>query len=130
MLFLVGRSAMTRPGKTSSGSCMCGFLSTMKGSPHLSLMVCSVSPSPTTYTSSHGFTAAPPSRRPRTSRPPRERAQQHERDERHREAPRRRVRCRRGRRAQLRAPEARPRRRRRCRGGHARMRARDVHSLG
>lgn len=59
-----------------------------------------------------------------------ERAQQHERDERHREAPRRRVRGRRGRRAQLRAPEARPRRRRRCRGGHARMRARDVHSLG
>ena len=40
---------MTRPGKTSLGSWMCGFSSTMKGSPHLSLIVCSFSPSPTIY---------------------------------------------------------------------------------
>ncbi|KAJ1402523.1 hypothetical protein SESBI_27930 [Sesbania bispinosa] len=44
---------MTRPGKTSSGSWICGFRSTINGSPHLSLMVCRVSPSPTTYISSH-----------------------------------------------------------------------------
>ncbi|KAI3432104.1 uncharacterized protein J3R85_007489 [Psidium guajava] len=45
---------MTRPGKTSSGSWMCGFRSTMNGSPHLSLIVWSVSPSRTTYISSQG----------------------------------------------------------------------------
>jgi hypothetical protein len=44
---------ITNPGKTSSGSCICGFFSTIKGSPHLSLMLCRVSPSPTTYISSH-----------------------------------------------------------------------------
>ena len=46
---------MTRPGKTSSGSWMWGFSSTMKGSPHFSLIVCKVSPSRTTYISSHGL---------------------------------------------------------------------------
>ncbi|KAK3447275.1 hypothetical protein EUGRSUZ_A02840 [Eucalyptus grandis] len=45
---------MTRPGKTSSGSWICGFRSTMNGSPHLSLIVWSVSPSRTTYISSQG----------------------------------------------------------------------------
>ena len=68
-LLLVGVILMTRPGKTSSGSWIWGLLSTIKGSPHLSLMVCRVSPSPTTYISSHGrskrllrpFTAAPSS---------------------------------------------------------------------
>ena len=43
---------MTKPGKTSSGSWIWGFRSTMNGSSHLSLMVLSVSPSPTTYISS------------------------------------------------------------------------------
>ncbi|EYU19508.1 hypothetical protein MIMGU_mgv1a016454mg [Erythranthe guttata] len=52
-----GTILMTRPGKTSSGSCICGFLSTMYGSPHFSLIVLSVSPSPTTYISSHGRSA-------------------------------------------------------------------------
>lgn len=54
LAFLVGVILMTKPGKTSSGSWICGFRSTMNGSPHLSLMVWRVSPSPTTYISSHG----------------------------------------------------------------------------
>ena len=39
---------MTSPGNTSSGSWICGLRSTINGSPHLSLMVWRVSPSPTT----------------------------------------------------------------------------------
>lgn len=45
---------ITKPGKTSSGSWIWGFRSTINGSPHLSLIVWSVSPSPTTYISSQG----------------------------------------------------------------------------
>ncbi|KAJ4951730.1 hypothetical protein NE237_028562 [Protea cynaroides] len=52
---LEGVIKMTSPGKTSSGSWMCGFRSTIYGSPHLSLMVWRVSPSPTTYISSQGW---------------------------------------------------------------------------
>lgn len=59
---------MTSPGKTSSGSWICGFRSTINGSPHLSLIVWRVSPSLTTYISSHGrpwscfpLTSSPPS---------------------------------------------------------------------
>lgn len=53
---------MTSPGKTSSGSWMWGLCSTMKGSPHLAPIVCRVSPSPTTYTCSHGRCANAPRR--------------------------------------------------------------------
>ena len=56
LLYLfMGVILMTRPGKTSSGSWIWGFRSTINGSPHLSLIVWSVSPSPTTYISSHGL---------------------------------------------------------------------------
>ena len=48
LLLLKGVILIASPGKTSSGSWICGFSSTINGSPHFSLIVCSVSPSRTT----------------------------------------------------------------------------------